>query len=1186
MHRDEKNAYRRLLEQNPPEFVDRVDTPWDHVPDLQDYNATAYRRIVRDLERIRRDNDKARSNGNASGAPSRGILILGEAGTGKTHLLMRVARNLSESNHILFVRKPNNEDAVGQHIWANIVNSLTRILPNSGRGQSQLDDLLAHVFSDVLIPELEQDIQNGVNVEQRKRWVNLLRANPFNLFLMLGEGEKRQDNLRAIRKRTLGYLQLHHPDVDLRIAHALITYCFVSRPDRKRILLTWLSGQDIDEVEAQNIGLPARWVDADESASNVSVQQQAEEQALRAIRTIGVLSTHYQPLILAFDQLEGLRGEERLTVRWGDIIREIFTMTPNFLVVTCIFPSLWDSWFRPTLERNPAQRSAAERIAQQMVELEKFKPEHGLLMLKTHLEPSFTRFRLPTAIFPFEEEDVSAICSDAASPRSFIQKARSRFEAWLDDVSDRPVVESGSHIVTQKAIDACIRGTLEKFDKEQRSAYGADIPVEQDFFGRIRNLLRTVLDLSEEEVEFGRAEYGARVMPPNVVVKSKNGGDSLCIAIANRVGNAFAARLRNCCAVLANGEQFNRLIMIRDSRCPRFGARNEETVDNFQRACNSFFLSAGVDEIAGLNALYDTLVAVEEHDLTVGRHEIDKRQLVEFLRNENYCGRTQLFRHASKWSKCTARAIGATDGLPHQEETEIAPPIVTIGTKSEEVRVAPEQPRHHSKEQPPQHARLTADVVIGDTELDSPHLGVVGDLKEDRRRLAVSFTKPQCMVILGYMGSGKSYSLGVLIESALLTTPGLIQQTRPMSVVAFNYRRNPESRFEYGGFARANSDEEQVAALRSRYGVEPAGVSQINILGYAPELARRSEDYGDIATYPIHFRSDELGAEHWEILMKPPSPQAEYMDVIRDIISKLYYEERLSFKNLEKGILTDERLSDVQRRRAMNRLSFAQNWIDDERQYDWADLLQEGAMNVFDLRMKTLGSSEALKLCLIVTDLVRRTRNGVNKLIVFDEAHEYVDCKELVGELENAITQIRHDGLSFILASQFPERIPKNIFKYLLTRLIFKIPTQEAINYLRRAAPNLAALSPQRVSNLDLEKGVCFIQTDDDCSDTVLRVPQLLEVRPRCTQHGGATVRQLGDDKSEQPANASPEQEASNPGRSPVSPGDEARTLAELNEEFGIPWFRFLALLGLPRDETITPYITLEEARRIASGKA
>ena len=57
-------------------------------------------------------------------------------------------------------------------------------------------------------------------------------------------------------------------------------------------------------------------------------------------------------------------------------------------------------------------------------------------------------------------------------------------------------------------------------------------------------------------------------------------------------------------------------------------------------------------------------------------------------------------------------------------------------------------------------------------------------------------------------------------------------------------------------------------------------------------------------------------------------------------------------------------------------------------------MLTSGSLNVFDLRMQALSSDDALKLCLVLTDLVRRTKNGVNKMVVFDEAHEYVDSKE------------------------------------------------------------------------------------------------------------------------------------------------------------------------------------------------
>lgn len=1101
MLQDDLNEYRPLLEDDPPAFVDRVDTPWDHVPDLDSYNDAAYRRIDRDLARIRRDSVRRRIKKDVAPASSRGVLVLGEAGTGKTHLLMRLAQKLSDTNHILFVRKPNNEEAVAQHIWANIVNSLTRTLPSGKR--SQIDDLLAHVFSEVLIPEFEKDIDEGTNVEQRQRWINQLREDPYNLFSMLGEGESRSTNMQKIRRRTLRFLQTNQPDVDRRIAHALITYCFVAREDRKRVLLTWLSGQDIDPVDAQSMGLPETWVDVDETSTDASTQQQREEQALRAIQSLGLLSTHYQPLILAFDQLEGLRDEHRLTHRWGDVTKEIFTMTPNLLIVTCIFPTLWESWFSKVLDE-----AAQQRISQRVIELEKFGPQHATALLQTHLREHFSRYRLPTDIYPFTDDDVGHLCFESGSPRVFLQKARSLFETWLDgeeDLGDLSLRIDTPSVVTQDSIDAALTEAYERFESEQRREWGTEIPIEQDFFGRIRNLTQTVLTHSGEKAKYDKARCDHYVMPPNFTVKSSADDDALCIAIMNSVGNAFAARIRNLKRTFESGDQFRNLIIIRDRRCKQVGPKSQEYLEEVQENGGTYIL-AGVDEITSLNGMYDTMVAVEEHDLSVGSHEIDKRQLVEFLRNAGVCERTQLFRNGGRFANSIARATASTSARIPSSVTATKPQHGKASkgpaTPRDSVPVASDQKQTNDG---------PVDVVIGDTESDSKHLGVLGELKGDQRKLGISLTKPQCIVVLGYMGSGKSYSLGVLMENALLGTNEVIRQTRPMSVVAFNYRRNPESRFEYAGFTNPNSNASEVKKLRQRYGADPDSVQAVNVFGYGPELTRRRDDYGAIPTFPIQFRSDELGAEHWEILMKPPTPQSEYMDVIRDIIQKLFYEDRLTFKTLEKQIQTDKRLSEAQRRRAMNRMSFAERWISDDRGYDWSDVLDEGTLNIFDLRMQTMDSSEALKLCLVVTDLIRRTRNGVNKMIVFDEAHEYVDCKELVAELENSITQIRHDGLSFVLASQFPERIPERIFKYLLTRLIFKLPTKKAISYVRKAAPNLDTLSPDRVANLDLEQGVCFVQTDDDCSDPLLKSPTLLEVRPRCTQHGGATIRQVAE---------------------------------------------------------------------------
>jgi hypothetical protein len=1117
MHSDPTDSFRQTLLNDPPAFLDRVNTPWEHVPDLEEYNQKAYNRIVFTLAGLKR------AKYNPGESNTQGILVLGEAGTGKTHLLMRVARNLSQSNHILFVRRPANEDAVTQHVWAEVVRSLAISLPTSGTTRIQLDDLLAHVFSAVLIPEFERDIEEGKDAERKRRWVDSLREDPFHMFDMLGEGERRQKNLDYIRRRTLTFLDNNHPDVDQTIAHVLITYCFVSGDRNKRVLRTWLSGQDVDVTEAKALGLPSSWVTMDENSSEASIQQQREEQALRAIRTLGILSTYYQPLILAFDQLEGLREESRLTRKWGNTVLEIFNFAPNFLIITCIFPSLWESWFS-----NELVDSVSDRIAQQKVTLEAFGPQHGLKMLATHMQASFLKHVLPTPIYPFTDEDVTNLCSKASSPRKFIQSVRSAFSDWLE--SDPPATQTAAPekraeiAVTEEAIDTLLRSTLLDYENGHRSTYDSEIPIEEDAFGRVKSIIETMLKNSTEKASFARASCGSKVMPPNLVVKWMTGEPPLCLPVLFSEGNSFAARIRNFVAEMVSGQAFKQALILRDRRCKQIGRKSSEHIETLEQK-GGVYLQAGNEEMSLLNAIYDVLVAIEEHDLSIGSHEVDKRQFMSFLQREGTWRRSQLIRAAANVSEPLRRLVGMP-ATPHADRTPTAakaptptmPPSPELAPTDNTSYIRATLPSASGEafrsEASPQSSTfsdsassVTAEVLLGSTTLQSPNVGLLGRFKDDSRLLAVSFTKPQCMVLLGYMGSGKSYALGVLMENALLSIPNVSHHQQALCVVAFNYRKNSEARFEHSGFRKPNNRSAEVEALRAKYNATPLGVKQVNVFGYGPELSRRQAEYDGVTTFPIQFRGDELGAEHWEILMRPPNPQTEYMDIVRAVIKTLFYKKQLSYKNLEKAIHTDERFTSSQRKHAVNRLSFVHEWLCDERKYEWGDVLAAGSLNVIDLRMQTMTGSDALKLCLVITDLVRRTKNNVNKVIVFDEAHEYVDSKDLTKELENAITQIRHDGLSFILASQFPDRIPASIFKYLLTRMIFKLPDQKAIDYLRKAAPNLSGLSPQKVSNLDLEQGICFVQTDDDCTDTLLRFPQLVAIRPRCTLHGGETIR-------------------------------------------------------------------------------
>jgi DNA helicase HerA-like ATPase len=199
---------------------------------------------------------------------------------------------------------------------------------------------------------------------------------------------------------------------------------------------------------------------------------------------------------------------------------------------------------------------------------------------------------------------------------------------------------------------------------------------------------------------------------------------------------------------------------------------------------------------------------------------------------------------------------------------------------------------------------------------------------------------------------------------------------------------------------------------------------------------------------------------------------------------------------------------DAQKRRALNRVIFAEKYIDSNRNYGWDDVIQPGIMTVFDLRAAPIDKEQALKLVLVISNIIRRNAKNVNKLIVFDEAHEYMGEKLLTNELDNMLTQIRHDGLSFILASQFPEHIPQKLFRFFNTQFLFQITNKKSFEYLKKQIPDMASLTPQKLNLLPKNKGICYLITSTEISDPRLKMT-LFEFRPRMTLHGGGTIQNL-----------------------------------------------------------------------------
>lgn len=605
--------YRQLLREKFPLNIDRVDSPWMVVPDDSNYNSRAFRMIEYELSEMWRE---ARDNQRPS---SRGVLVLGEAGTGKTHLLMRLAKQLAVSSPLLFIPRPTNEDAIAQHIWTCVVNSLGR--PASGEAggtENQLEFLLGNVFTSIAIEVLKGEIANNRNATQKQNLLKQLKTRPLKD--LLGEGDVRRKNLQSVRGMVLNYIHNFKPDVNPAITDVLLTYYLTIDSNYKRTLLNWISGSDLTEEQSKKYRMTCGPVVDDGSQSQISLQQAREVHALRCLKTLGELSVYHSPLIIAFDQLEGLRNAERLTSNWGNTVRELFTSAPNFLVVTTVFPSLWKSWFAKNLDE-----SASQRIAQIQITLEQFRPEHGEYLLGAHLHQVFSQHRLPHKLYPFTAETIASTCENATSPRQFLQSAKALLKEWVlfgnadDDGSIKqatpPLVE-----VTRDKITDCIAEFLRIQERKHFNEYSVSAPSEPSLFGKLRELATNLID--EDSIPQSALCADGRVLPTHATLASVATNCQVVVAVCNATSVSFSKRVSNLLRVCRGLDRSTSLCLIRDARLDRYTPSMNDAIDALRTDGHHFF-ELDQDEHSRIHALHDCLIAVQEGDLVVSGYAID-----------------------------------------------------------------------------------------------------------------------------------------------------------------------------------------------------------------------------------------------------------------------------------------------------------------------------------------------------------------------------------------------------------------------------------------------------------------------------------------------------------------------------------------------------------------------------------
>lgn len=441
---------------------------------------------------------------------------------------------------------------------------------------------------------------------------------------------------------------------------------------------------------------------------------------------------------------------------------------------------------------------------------------------------------------------------------------------------------------------------------------------------------------------------------------------------------------------------------------------------------------------------------------------------------------------------------------PPEEQKETAkPPAAALESKTP-AQPGPEVREHPTPASAPApHAEVSYDIMLG-VNGDSPQFGLLGEVSG--RKVALDLNHTHTISLFGVQGGGKSYTLGTVIEMASLPIQHINVLPSPLATVIFHYSPTQDYAPEFTSMIHANSVDEEISILRERYHATPEALKDVLILTPANKVDDRRSQYPDIEVKPIAFSASELKAAHWRFLMGAIGSQSMYMRQINLIMRGL--RDNLTLAALRAGI-DNSGLSDHLKELAQTRLLFASEYIDDSQHLQ--GLIRPGRLIIVDLRDEYIEKDEALGLFVVMLQIFSEaTYQGspFNKLVVFDEAHKYIENDDLVSGLVEVVREMRHKGTSIMVASQDPPSVPVSLIELSSQIIMHKFNSPAWLKHIQKANAALGELTSDKMSRLGA--GEAYVWSSKASDDTFTRGAVKIKCRPRITQHGGSTKTAVG----------------------------------------------------------------------------
>lgn len=321
--------------------------------------------------------------------------------------------------------------------------------------------------------------------------------------------------------------------------------------------------------------------------------------------------------------------------------------------------------------------------------------------------------------------------------------------------------------------------------------------------------------------------------------------------------------------------------------------------------------------------------------------------------------------------------------------------------------------------------------------------------------------------VLAKSGSGKSYTVGVLLEE-------ILDKGIPVVVI------DPHG--EYGSLRDPNPEGDAKEKLK-QFGLRPNGYDVVE--WGDPEVVDEAR--------PLSIPHDFSTRETANIL--PDSPTGAQRAVLYNALKKM------DSSDLESLIHTVDLDDSNAKYQLISMLEHLQSLdIFTQQDYDYKQFVEPGTCNILNFKGLEPNVQE-LVVYKVVSELfsMRKKKAVPPFFLVVEEAHNYAPErsfgeKQCSDVMRTVASEGRKFGLGLCVVSQRPARVDKNVLSQCSTQVLMKITNPNDLRAVSKSVENLTSATENEIKNLAVGTGLVT---------GINEMPLLVDIRPRRSRHGG-----------------------------------------------------------------------------------